>query len=225
MMLGILAFFVPACSKGQTTNITNANGSSNKIVWLAANEDLLVREGESDTNGLDCGLRITNDRAGIGLRTPTFEVLANSKATNYVPAYWAHYPTNYLEIELLDSTGKPVKRTPAGELYKQFPSQEQVEEAFLKCYRYSHRRTVQGFTSIGCLFTRLSLPDLFELKQPGEYTLKVRMRLLERNLDKPLKSKFTITPLPEVTAKIQIRREDTPLVKLPPNAQTNLLNN
>ena len=222
MILGVIAFGVSAYSEGQTNA---ANISSSKIVWFVANGDFPVREGKSDTNGLNCALVIDNDQAEIGLITPVCVVYAHSATTNRHNSCWQHYSTNYLEVELLDSVGNPVARTALGENYKYFSSSKQVEAVFFNAYNRSHRRTVQGFRSIEPKalnqFTRISLPKLFDLKQPGEYMLKVRMRLLERDLAKPLEGKFTITLLPEVTAKVQIQSEYIPPENLLPNDQTN----
>lgn len=209
--LGAITFLVPGCGQGQTNNPTV---STNKIVWVATNDERLVRHGNSDTNGLNCALTIGNYQGGIGLATPTCIVDVYSTTTNRHDACWRHYPKNYLEIDLLDSSGNPVSRTTVGKGYEHFIDQKQVQAAFLKAYDRSHRSTVQGFGSVSPMsvgqFATISLPELFDLKEPGEYTLKVRMRLLEIDLAKRREGKFTITPLPEVVAKIQIQKLDQP---------------
>ncbi|MGH7988845.1 MAG: hypothetical protein ACREDS_01435, partial [Limisphaerales bacterium] len=151
----------------------------------------------------------------VGQQHPVCIVSINDKSTNTFIC-WMAYPSSYLKIDLLDSAGKPVERTEEGKQYKMLLKQRQLEELIKKRdekHRSGLTRT-DGFTLVTPKFDErffsFGIPELFELKQPGEYTLKVQVRLIRRervgwDSSNP---KLQITWLPEVTAKIQIRSED-----------------
>jgi len=127
-----------------------------------------------------------------------------------INCYWNAYSTNYLRIELLDSKGDPIKKTAIGKQYTASSDSRQLKELYDKLDR---RLRVRGFVwidpSSSITFARFNIPELFELKEPGEYTLRVQMRLIQ-NIRSPQNAEFKTTWLPEVTAKIQIRSGDSP---------------
>lgn len=144
-------------------------------------------------------------------------------------------------INLVDTNGQPVKKTEYG---KEFGQQLTQEECRKRCggRRYTGAwffipfyPNVQHWTDIGWF----SLPKAFELTQAGEYTLHLRMRLIQTGVSDSSgtlrtnifnwpylapKSKsiyFQSIWLPEVTAKIRIRPEDIPPTDLTPAGRTN----
>jgi hypothetical protein len=224
-ILMAIVVFIQACGRGQTNTASPPIKDSNKPTRFTVNETIQL--GELGTNGLKCILTIGNDTDSAGRQPPLCYAGVMVTVTNdFRNPCWRAHDTNYLEIELFDSSGKPVERTAKGENYRHFPSEQQVEQLFKENYNKSRRRTVQGFGSAGTSpgsygFTVFGIPDLFQLKESGEYTLKVKMRLIVIDLAMPLGEKLYAIPLPEVSAKIQIRTEGFAPTNLQPNVQTN----
>jgi hypothetical protein len=218
MVLGAIIVFSQTSSNGQTNEtsqtviLTANNSATNKQVWVT---DEKYYRGDADTNGFTCVLWVGNHTPYAGQQHPICIVSVNSKSTNTFIC-WKAYPSSYLKIDLLDSSGKPVEKTEKGKQYGTLPDQKQLAELIKKQdeeHRSGLTRT-DGFNLITPKyderFTSFGLPELFELKQPGEYTLKVQIRLIRRervgwDSSNP---KLKITWLPEVIAKIQIRSED-----------------
>jgi hypothetical protein len=223
LILLALVVFTQAYGEGQTNFAVSPTTIISTSAWFVAGTGMQrgvnVVEGNAGTNGLKCVLEIANDKKMLGLEPPVCRVCVIITNTNSFSSGWCwkSYDTNYLEIELLDSEGKPVERTTVGESYRYSPVNQQIEDSFEKFYRESSRRTVQGFIFMRFYpalplsqFTIFSIPALFKLKQPGEYTLRVKMRLLERTPGNRMEKEFTFLPLPEVTTKILIRASDAP---------------
>jgi hypothetical protein len=226
MALALYAVFIEVCGNGQIIGVKTPAAAKSNPSWFVANE--IIQLGELGTNGLKCELTIRNSRDIVGRQPPVCFVSVLVTVTNdFRNPCWRAYDTNYLEIELLDSSGKPVERTARGQNYRHFPTDQQFQDLFKEKYHQSHRLTVQGFGGAGPSpgahgFTVFSIPDIFQLKTPGEYTLHVKMRLLAIDLARPLGEKLKIIPLPDVTAKIQLESNDIPLEELPASVQTNL---
>lgn len=195
------------------TNANNAqspanNTASTRVAWPSVGN----YEGGISTNGLFCRLEIGSGPDGSNRKLPLCRVWVANTSINSFLKCWKACPTNYLSIELFDSGGKPVEKSAAGRHYGASPNVKQLMELrkTLTSAKLSGRggpRTIYVQippSSPGWEFASFSIAELFELKQAGEYSMRVQMRLIRE----PSKDQFTFTPLPEVIAKIQIRAAD-----------------
>ena len=214
VIFGVVAILCQACSKSESTAGTNqspntrSRSARNKSVWTA---DENTYQGEFDTNGLASVLWIRNRSflAEGEQPSPACLVSVINTSTNRFLWCWKGAEPNYLKIELLNSEGKPVEKTAEGLKYGQFPTEQQLEAFFkggrkpvhLKGYAFILPRELGGYT-----LGSFSIPELFKVTQPGEYTLRVQFRLAQRE-EKEKKLRRLIWP-PEVTAKIRIHPRD-----------------
>jgi hypothetical protein len=204
---GILAVFGQALAKGETNESSNATLPT-RFVWLAEKS---TYQGKADTNGMTLSFSMNNSNinsCGISLSN-------QSKSKFYCWCYPNHYPSTWLKVELVDSTGQPVEKTKIGKQYGQPFDMVQLHEMVKERYRQwtLGRFRGTGFEPIvaseGWLpLTDFNLPDLFELKQAGEYTLHVQLPLLQKIGADAANPELKIVWLPEVIAKIQIRTAD-----------------
>jgi hypothetical protein len=215
---GILAsagIFIQACGKGGTNSVPRSealvtnNPPTNRLIWLTDNQ---TNQGAKDTNGLSCVLEIRNYPWRMH-DTPPILLISVDTTSAATLTCWAADPSSYLKIDLLDLNGIEVTRTKEGEKYAQLlpliPVRERIKEEIAR--HGAGKVRTDGFNMISSTFHNipfadLSLTDLFDLKQPGGYTLTVQMRLVEQvgvtyTMDPPLQ--FSL--LPEVKANIQIR--------------------
>jgi hypothetical protein len=205
----------------QTGVITN-NPIVTKSVWFA---DEKHYQGDTDTNGLSCVLWISNAPVYSGQESPVCKILVNNTSTNILTC-WAMYPNINTKIELLNSKGQPVEKKEAGKQYGTITNYEQLKKMVenRRVEWSSGRARTDGFIRIlpgqdwGTVF---SISELFELKEPGEYTLKARVCLIQRLAWEDRQPVLKFTRLPEVTAKIQLRPEDVTPENLLPSGQTN----
>jgi len=167
------------------------------------------------TNGLGCNLEVTTGRFEQGQSIPTCLVYVYNQTTNNFHFINLLRETLF-NIELLDSSGKPVERTPVGQAYKTWWTEKQINDWIHAEIRkggtdrmfwsvWSNDSTQHGYFGI---------PELFKVKVAGEYTLNFKMRLMRNTQDSTGVHQIT-TWLPEVIAKVQIRPEDVPLENLP----------
>lgn len=169
-----------------------------------------IFQGEIDTNGLATVLWIRN-HAFFKNRESSVScmVCLVSTSDEYFPWCWKGDKINYLKIELVDSKSRPVEKTKEGLKYGSFLTKKELQELFQK--RWQHSRIAKDYLFIsktsglhGYQLDSFGLPELFKLKESGEYTLRVQIRLAQ---DSEGKLKRIIW-LPEVTAKIQLRSGD-----------------
>jgi hypothetical protein len=203
------------CGKAQTneagkqTAVATNKPPAKTPNWFANEKKY---QGEANSNGFACELWVKNDSRGIGLQQPVCIIYVINTSTGIF--YSWNSPTNSLGIDLLDDKGRAVEKKDIGKLYEATLNAKQLSDLY-----YSRQRT-KGITQIypesDNYFTTFSIPQLFVLEEPGEYTLRVKMRLIKHE-----QSECKTTWLPEVTAKVQIRSADIPPPDLPPNAQTN----
>ena len=121
---------------------------------------------------------------------------------------------NLFSIDLYDSSGNRVNKTDSGNQFGLPLTKQQIEDWLNKNRRW------HGYLSMICPGEGLqagvfSIPEMFVIKQPDEYTLHVRMRLMQ--------GPQLVAWLPEATAKVQIRPEDIAPKSSLPNTQTNSL--
>jgi hypothetical protein len=133
-------------------------------------------------------------------------------STNHFEWCWKGDKTNLMSIELLDSDGKPVEKTAEGLKYGKFLTEQQYEAFFKSGKRpaflrgYAFIPSDAGVYHGGYGLDSFSIPELFKLTKPGEYTLRVQIRMGQMEFPEK-KLKRLIMP-PEGTAKIQIRSGD-----------------
>jgi hypothetical protein len=207
-----VAIFSQACSRGEpaagNSGATNtvSNSTLEKINWTA---DEKRYQGEFDTNGLSCDLQIFCRSHYGELPQLICEVCTFNTSTNLFDWCWKGNKTNLMKIELLNSEGKPVEKTAEGLKYGSFLTEQQYEAFFKSGKRpaflrgYAFIPSDAGVYHGGYGLDSFSIPELFKITQPGEYTLQVQIRMGQMEFPEK-KLKRLIMP-PEVSAKIQIR--------------------
>jgi hypothetical protein len=186
-------------TKAFITQVIKNGSSTNTFTWHIEDK---AYHGQADTNGLACKVYFSGFALSPSQQPPVCVVLVTNETTNTSHNYWRSFPTNYLKIELLDSSRNPTKKTPEGEKYEASITEGELVKIF-----YSKRNWRSGIVKIHpteTQFASFSIPELFEVKEAGEYTLHVQMRLIQ------VWPEFKITWLPEATAEIQIQTNDKP---------------
>jgi len=219
LVFGVAAIFFQTNSKGDpiveksSESNTASNSTPSKMVWVVDEKTFL---GESDTNGLCVMLKLYKHFGGFNDGEPAYNVCnvsVISTTTNHFDWCWKGNRTNLMKIELLDSTGKPVEKTDEGLKYGDFLTERQYQEFF----KYGKRPAqLKGYVFIspasspplsdGRYLDSFSIPELFKITEPGEYTLRVRIHMGQREFNEK-KLKQLIMP-PEVSAKIQMRTNE-----------------
>lgn len=178
-----------------------------------------MQHGSADEKvGVKCVLQMLSQEQYKGQKLPAFQISVAATKTNQLGRVWTSYSTNYLEVDLLKPDGSSALRTSLGSNYVVFPTSQQVKTVFERAVRESRRDAFRSFRMIKAIsspdrtalihITTFSLPELFNL-EVGEYTLKVRMRLLEEQVDKFGNVQFGTVVLPEVAARIQVSSKIT----------------
>jgi hypothetical protein len=186
--------------------LTNAP-STNGLIWVTDENHF---RGKMATNGFVCDLWLRDDPFYQGQQSPVFAVsLINKTPNKYM--LWNGDPTTFLHIDLLDSTGRMVKRTAQGMPFGLLMNQKELEDKIKKRFGdwASGRFRTEGFTfsspDHSYPLATFSLQELFTITKPGEYTLKVKMRSVQRMDANRLDANLIFTSIPEVIAPIQIR--------------------
>jgi len=170
-----------------------------------------------ETNGLVCA--VTPYRANMPTHLLVY-VINNS--TNGLWGGLRLPPEKLFSIELFNAQGQPVEKTDAGKKFG-LP----VTDTYLNDWFKTHvNQRGSGLFGLKGLEEQeiqdLSIPQVFQLHQSGEYTLHLRIRLIQYRTDAYGKPYFPVNIwLPEVVANVQIQPEDIPSLNLPPNTQTN----
>ena len=150
------------------------------------------------------------------------------------------------DVNLVDTNGQFVKKTEYGKQFGQALTQKQLNDWVIPI-------RITGHISAGWFFVpfgpgaqhwvdvgNFSIPKVFELTHAGEYTLHMRMRLIQSCISdqsgmirtnildaqqlgagRKMPTIFQSIWLPEVTAKVQIPPEDILPENLSPSSQTN----
>lgn len=173
------------------------------------------------TNGLACVLWVeTAWPLQNSQLLPACLVYVTNATTNRI--WWLFMPaTNLFNIELFDSQGKSVEKTSLGKMFDLPLTQKRISDWYNDKHWQimRHGRAFEVYPSMRIQTRSFSIPEAFEIKEAGEYTLHVQMRLIGNGPDSS--GHFPITWLPEAVAKVQIRPEDIPPENLLPNVQTN----
>ncbi len=217
-----------SCSKGGTNEVgkltmTATNSPAAKQpVWLADEKNV---QGDKDTNGWACVLRISNQPWLSSQLPPVCSIIVPNISTNRLYCWGGLYGHTYSHIELVDAKGEPVEKTADGQQIGTRTNSAQIREMVKNRFKqWVHGRArTPGFIPVrpgqsgGIGF---SIPYLFDIKQPGEYTLKAQVCLIQRVGGEEYDPEVTITWVPPVVAKFQIRPEVIP-VRDSSLAQTN----
>jgi hypothetical protein len=189
----------------KTSSVAQALGRQKTDFQIAEGQ----MEGAKDTNGWSCILTVGNIPP-YSTETPLAckIFITNILSTNIM--CWAGiYGPTYSRIQLFDSNGAQVRKTEMGKgIWNRSNDQEikeMVKERFQSWVRGQSR--TDGFIPVGPGQTAcidFSIPDFFELKQPGEYTLKVRTCLILRIGGEKGDPDLKIIRLPEVVAPVRI---------------------
>jgi hypothetical protein len=171
------------------------------------------------TNGVGCL---------ISVKDVPFEYDSNTKPPKVLapPVCWAsvfNHSTDYIgclnmpatnlcKITLLDKQGHQVQKTKLGEAYGGTLSQEEIE-AWHHHWDYPHRRMlirllpngIRKFTDTPTGICFFGIKEAFEIKDAGEYELRVQVRLVQIAKDGSGKLHYLAAWLPEVTAKVDIQ--------------------
>lgn len=211
LLLGILSTVYQDNLRGETAvpndgaPSTIDRSASNSSIW-AGNIKMFL--GGVDTNGLACGIRISRHSFHDGKPSTSSLVYLVNTSTNGFDWCWKGSKTNYIEIELIDSGGTSVRKTAEGSRYGSFLTDEQIA-ALLLGKKPEH---LKGYIFIapqelvGKQLDSFNLFELFLIRESGDYTLHVKIRLAQRET-KEKKLRRLIIP-PEVTVKIHIDQKD-----------------
>ena len=218
-------------------------------LFLARGEDVPTpktaeRDWQVDTNGLSVrGVNLYNS-SDVPYLPPMLNHIRPQAPICYVDG-WGTYtntiewkgflwmpPTNLCRLKLFDSKGQPVEKTADGKMFDLPLTQEQIaawdraaqkknggnSSAWHLIFRPAHPGGLNIPTAGPIVFT---LQPLFKVTEPGEYTLHLRLRLIQTKEDSSGQVYFPMVWMPEVTAKVQICPEDISPENLLPNGQTN----
>lgn len=180
----------------------------------------------ADTNRISCALWILNDHPFYeGEKLPACGIWFINKSTNANNSFLALPRQAMCELALFDPAGNPVEKTAAGKEYGTWTT-NQIKDWFY--HPKANQRAWRFFSiwptstnAIGPIWSNFSIPEIFQLKHAGEYTLHVHVRLARHEKNASEKVNLMITWLPEAVAKVQIRPEDVPLENRPTIDQTN----
>jgi hypothetical protein len=218
------------CGKGGTNEVgkpTINPGNSpaaKQPNWVVDKKQV---QGDKDTNGWSCVLWIDNIPEGYSLRPPTCKVSINNISTNVLRLWVGSSIETYSNFELLNSKGEQVRKTIKGKQIGTKTDDGQIKEMVKARFKkwVDHRARTPGYIPIRPgqdWHTSISIPDLYEIEQPGEYTLKAQMCMIQRVGGEEYNPELRITWLPRITAKIQIRSGGVAPSRLPHNGPSNL---
>lgn len=201
---------------GESTNIAAIGNTSTNIIPFLKREIL--------TNDLSCVLQVTYDKELSSMHPPVCWVTVLNHTTNLIRGVVGPAPCLFA-IELFDSNGKQIKKTNGGKKFGMPLSQEEINSWWPVQHGVSYRLPI--FTSSpttpfpGTGVANFNISDAFQIKEAGEYSLHLRMRLIQTKPDVSGQPNFSMIWLPEVIAKVQIRPEDIPPENILQNGQTN----
>jgi len=159
------------------------------------------------TNGFSCALQFVRPAGDRGLLPICYVNIINA-TTNMVRSGLNLPREVLLQVDLYDAVGKAAEKTSAGKLFSPWTPKE-IDDWFHKQVQENRRGRFFGlfpfsYTQINCF----RVPEVFQLKTPGLYTLHVRMPLIQSKADASGNVHLETLWLPEVVTAIQIRPED-----------------
>jgi hypothetical protein len=174
----------------------------------------------AETNGMSCAVTFL----GAGPECPVCYVSLINDTTNNVYGVFRPSPGMLFDVELFDSKSNSMAKTEVGKTYGQPLTQQQLNDWFEK-HMDRHGEELQRVppSMVISPFSEFSISEVFLLQKPGEYTLHLRMRLMQHQQDASGHFYFSVMWLPAVVADFHLRPEDIPPTNLPLNHQTNSL--
>ena len=230
-----LAFAVPACSRGDGTgdqtplpSVEPAAGAppvTPKSLPHLLEQAQYGRQSTRITNGVGCILRISYTQPFRQNAQPPFcmPVVVN-ETTNIRLDFMTLPLEGTCEMKLLDATGAKVKKSEVGHKYV-FWTRAQIDKWYSE--NFSREMTIfpVAYLLPGCsqeFHPGFCIPQAFALKEPGEYTLCVRLKLLQNRVrDAAGAFVYRFIDPPEAVAKVTIRAEDIQPTAPPPSVETN----
>ena len=180
-------------------------------------------QGDKDTNGWSCILAIHNMPALSSQVPPICSVKIQNISSNILECWRGLFGETYSKIELLNSNGLPVEKTAAGKEIGTRLDDEKIKEMVKIRFKQwaAGRARTPGFVHIhpgqSCEIV-FSLPELFQLSEEGQYTLKIKTGMIQKiggeDYDPDLKTVW----IPEVTTIFQMRLSNASLGKPPTNS-------
>jgi hypothetical protein len=202
--------------------IANAQSATNK----SSNFDQFTQDliktwiKGAETNGICCAISFDRPSESGASRLVCYVHLVNG-STSFLYGGLSASPDMLFEVELFDSKDNSIAKTHIGEKYGQSVTQQQL----IDWYKTNVNRHGAGTFLVPPFLTgdinQFIVTQVFQIQKAGEYTLHLRMRLIQRQQDSSEKLNFSIIWLPEVVAQIEIRPEDIPPPDLQSNIQTN----
>ena len=175
----------------------------------------------AETNGLSCGVFIDRRSQHEGA-PPICHVNIINTTTNLISGCLYLPSEAIIQIELYDSAGQPVKKTPAGNQFGTQWSQSQMRTWLDKRVESrSHNNFIRIFPQIYFPICELSLPTLFELKSAGDYSLRLSLCLDRVYRDEHKNLSFEKIPIPPVSAQVHVLSEDVVPKTSSSGSQTN----
>lgn len=228
-MLGAICLCVQSCGNGGANDVSKqpsavTNGPARiQPLWLTDETNVPVPMDDGEWHGV---LRISNRRLIWGQRVPVCQFVAENTSTNLLTCWKGLYGPTYSRIELLDSTGEPVSRTVEGQQIGIRTSDAQIKEMVKNRFRsrVRGRARTDGFIPIRLGQTcplGFSIPNLFEIEQSGEYTLKLQTCVIQRVGGEKFDPDLKISWFPEVTVQFEIHSGVGQPSKQSANGQTN----
>jgi hypothetical protein len=206
-------------TNGLVVSTTNANTIANEQKYRFApdiQEMINSWDKGAETNGMSCAVFFT--RVLNWKLPPICCVNLINDTTNAFYGGFRPSPEMLFKIDLFDSNNIPVAKTDMGKKYGEPVTQEQLKEWYKKNVNGRGWGTfLLPPLSARQQISQFSIPEVFQLKQTGEYTLHLNMRLMQSQHDSSGKLYFSIIWLPEVAAKVQIQPEDIASTNLPPS--------
>lgn len=194
------------------------NMQSNQVTSISTNTNMTDIELEKITGKLHCILIIDSNTADTGAQplAPKIPIcyiyLKNDSKTDTIQFVSIHQinQTNLFDMELFDSQGRLIPKTVEGEKYGQLLTQESLDEWYQKLIKSrppggkwlgTYSWIAPEETSMVGMF---SIKDMFKISKVGEYTIHVRVRLIQVKRFSFGGYYFPSTWLAEVATKVQI---------------------
>ena len=232
LILAGLAFARPACGQGVgaggQTPMPSARPAAGALPVASNSLSHLPEQVQYErqfTNGVGCVLRINYEQPFPQNGPPPMCVPVVVNETTNIRLHFMRLPLEgTCEMKLLDSTGAKVKKSAVGRKYV-FWTRAQIDKWYSEnIFQHMLVVPIAGAFPGGSheFYPGFSIPQAFALKEPGEYSLYVRLKLLQNRV-RDASGTFTynfIDP-PEVVAKVKIRAEDIQASAPPPSVETN----
>jgi hypothetical protein len=178
----------------------------------------------AETNGIVCGISFA---PYTEKESPIFYVNLINQTTNFVRGLLRMPLEAYAHFDLLDAGGKSVPKTETGAKVGTWTDQQVIHwcERLLKSAK--GKKQPKGYSDIlfpllpETVSSGISIPRMFQLKQPGDYTLHFRMCVVQAEVAPSREIDLKMFWMPEAVADVPIRPADIGLSDSPSHSETN----